>query len=252
MQAVDAELVQDDQIVARATALFLRRREHPQPQPWTTPIAMPLAPPDKEQWSKTRPMFITCYGRNPVVGGDGSEWRHLGPKYAWVREIRPLVDHEPLTPFVRAAMAVDLTSSLTHFSAQGLQYINADYTLTLSRLPERDFIGLAALTHYGNAGVATGTATLFDHLGPIGTGLSTAVANATFQVPQAFSELEEMGSAGACQFVAREPCTPSTMRRRAESRNAVTSRRNPAGLPCTTSPYVPLISKPHCGSTETA
>jgi hypothetical protein len=78
-------------------------------------------------------------------------------------------------------MAVDLTSSVAHFSAHGLQYINADYTLALSRLPESAFIGLAALTHHGSAGVATGTATLFDLRGPIGTGLCTAIANPGLQ-----------------------------------------------------------------------
>ena len=87
---------------------------------------------------------------------DLSEWRHGGQKYAWVRDVKPLVEGEPVTPFVRAAMAGDVTSSLTHSSASGLNFINADYTLTLSRLPDGEYIGLAALTHYSHAGVATG------------------------------------------------------------------------------------------------
>jgi len=43
-----------------------------------------------------------------------------------------------------------------------LTYINADYTLTLSRLPDGEFIGLAGLTHYSHEGVATGTATAWE------------------------------------------------------------------------------------------
>ena len=43
-----------------------------------------------------------------------------------------------------------------------MQFINADYTLTLSRLPEGPYLGLAALTHYSHAGVATGVATIVD------------------------------------------------------------------------------------------
>jgi acyl-CoA thioesterase len=97
MCAVDAELVQDNQVVARASALFLRRGEHPKPEPWSTPVTMPPAPPERDRWPDDRPMFITCYGRDPAVGGDGTQWKHRGPKYAWVREIRPLVDDEPLT-----------------------------------------------------------------------------------------------------------------------------------------------------------
>ncbi|WNG83446.1 thioesterase family protein [Mycobacterium sp. ITM-2016-00316] len=187
MCAIDAELVQDGHVVARASALYLRRGQHPQPEPWSTPVTMPAAPPERHNWPEDRPMFITCFGRDPAAGGDGTQWKHTGPKYAWVREVRPLVDDEVLTPFVRAAMAADLTSSVANFSVDGLRYINADYTLTLSRLPESALIGLAALTHHGAAGVATGSATLFDARGPIGTGLCTAVANPAFRIPDSFT-----------------------------------------------------------------
>ena len=59
-------------------------------------------------------------------------------------------------------MAGDMVSSLTHYGTEGLQFINADYTLTLSRLPEGPYLGLAALTHYSHDGVATGVATIVD------------------------------------------------------------------------------------------
>jgi hypothetical protein len=39
------------------------------------------------------------------------------------------------------------------------------------------------MTHYGHAGVATGTATLFDEKGPIGSGMATALANPGFAPP---------------------------------------------------------------------
>jgi len=97
--------------------------------------------------------------------------------------IRLLVDDEPLTPFTRAVMAGDVTSSLTHWGTEGLQFINADYTITLSRMPEGIYIGLASVTHYSHAGVATGVATLFDQTGPIGSGMATALANPGFRPP---------------------------------------------------------------------
>ena len=83
-------------------------------------------------------MLVWTYGNNEHTPGPGfglSAWEHAGPKYIWVRDIRPLIDGVPLTPFTRAAMAGDMASSLTHYGASGLQFINADYTLTLSRLP---------------------------------------------------------------------------------------------------------------------
>ena len=52
----------------------------------------------------------------------------------------------------------------------------------VSRLPVGEYIGLAAQTYYGNHGVGTGAATLFDSTGPIGTGTALALA----QPPDAF------------------------------------------------------------------
>jgi hypothetical protein len=47
-----------------------------------------------------------------------------------------------------------------------------------------NYIGLAAVTHYSHAGVATGVARLFDETGPIGSGMTTAVANPGFTPPR--------------------------------------------------------------------
>jgi hypothetical protein len=80
-------------------------------------------------------------------------------------------------------MAGDMVSSLTHYGTEGLQFINADYTLTLSRLPEGSYLGLAALTHYSHDGVATGAATIVDQHGPIGSGVATALSNPGFNPP---------------------------------------------------------------------
>jgi hypothetical protein len=80
-------------------------------------------------------------------------------------------------------MAGDMASSLTHYGTGGLRFINADYTLSLSRLPDGPYIGLAALTHSSHAGVATGTATIVDQLGPIGSAVATALSNPGFDPP---------------------------------------------------------------------
>jgi len=179
MQAIDAGLMQGGELVARASTLLLKRSGQPSETPWTTTISMPPIPQEPAQFAGSVPMFITPYG------GDASDctfpWQHDGPRYAWVREIRPLVDDEPLTPFVRAAMAVDVTASLTGFSKAGLEFINADYTLTLCRLPNGPYIGLGGLSHYSADGIAVGSASLFDARGPIGSSLTTAAANSNFR-----------------------------------------------------------------------
>ena len=82
-------------------------------------------------------------------------------------------------------MAGDITASIANWGTQALQFINADYTLTLSRLPEGPHIGLASLTHYSNDGLATGSAVLVDHKGPVGNAVSVAIAHSGFLPPPA-------------------------------------------------------------------
>lgn len=180
MRSVDAAMTQDGQLVARASALYLRRGTQPEGEIWSTAVTLPPIPVEPDPIDETVPMFIRAYGPSDDSVGVEFPWQQQGPRYAWVREIRDLVAGETLTPFIRAAMAVDVTSSMTNFSTAGLAFINADYTLALSRLPVGPFIGLAALTHTSADGVATGSTGLFDQHGPIGTGLSTAIANFGF------------------------------------------------------------------------
>ena len=179
MQSMAATMTQHGEVVARASALCLRRGEQPGEQAWSTPIEMPPLPREPAEFDNAIPMFVKAYGRDPGIKG-GMEWQHDGPRYAWVREVRELIAGEPNSPFVQAALAVDVTASMTGFTTSGLGFINADYTLTLCRLPEGPYIGMAALTHYSAAGLATGTASLFDAQGPIGTGVTTAIANPHF------------------------------------------------------------------------
>jgi Thioesterase-like superfamily len=186
LRLVDAVMTQNDVMVARASALFLRRGEHTEDGVWTTPVTMPAIPAQPAVLADDLPMLLHSFGRDAVAGSPGvgvTEWRHDGQKFAWVRETKLLVDDEPMSPFTRAVMAGDVTSSLTHWGTDGLQFINADYTITLSRLPDGVYIGLASMTHYGHAGVATGVATLFDESGPIGSGMATALANPGFAPP---------------------------------------------------------------------
>jgi hypothetical protein len=180
---VEAEMTQSDTVVAKASGLFLRKGEQPRGTVWTSPVAMPPLPAEPDDPLDEAPMRIWTYGKRPDVAGrsvDLTEWQHDGPKFVWVRHVKPLVDGEPTSAFTHAAMAGDVSSSLTHYGTDGLHFINADYTVTLSRLPEGPDIGLAALTHSSDGGVATGTAAMFDHRGLIGTAAATALSNPGF------------------------------------------------------------------------
>jgi Acyl-CoA thioesterase N-terminal domain/Acyl-CoA thioesterase C-terminal domain len=186
IRLVDATMVQGGNVVARASALFLRRGEQPPDRVWSSTIRMPPVP--AEPSPSTGPMFIHSYGWG-AAGAEGvvrpTEWLDgtPGQKYAWVRHITPILDGEPLTPLVRAAMAGDLASAVAHWDGREIKYINADYTLSLSRLPDGPYIGMAALTQSAHEGVATGTVVVFDTRGEIGTGVANALANPSWKAP---------------------------------------------------------------------
>lgn len=186
LKLVDATMVQDGTVVGRASALFLRRGDQPQADRFTTAIAMPDIPSDPPTVEvQTLVWSFGKDGDTPSLGLNA--WAHDGPKYVWANELGQIVAGAEMTPFVRTAQAGDFASSLTHFGEDGLPFINADYTLALSRLPVGPWIGLAALTHDSHAGVATGTAVVVDEKGPIGTATATALANPGFKPPREFS-----------------------------------------------------------------
>lgn len=179
IKLIDGALMQNATVVARASALFLRRGEHPEGQVWTAPAAMPPPPEDGVDLGTDIPFLVWTYGATTAghFGIAAGEWEQShAQKFAWARIFRPMVHGHPLTPFTRLAFVGDLTSSLTNWGTGGLRYINADFTVTASRLPDGDYLGLAANSHYGTAGVATGAATLFDRHGPLGTSSALALA----------------------------------------------------------------------------
>jgi acyl-CoA thioesterase len=183
LRLIESVATQDGNAVARATALFLRRGPQPEGQRWSPELHMPPIPDDFRPDESS--LFVRTYGWGAAVQNPESEWPDTGPKYTWVYLSRPIVDGEPPSAFVIAAMAGDITASLANWDSNGLQFINADYTVTLSRLPEGPYIGMAAQGHSSHDGVASGSAALFDRQGPIGHSVSVALAHSGFRAPSA-------------------------------------------------------------------
>jgi hypothetical protein len=175
IRVVDAAVHSSGRAIARASALLLRRTEQPSGRVPSTP---PWDAPPMEEFpapaGSLLPMRLFDAENRPM--GMWSEAGE-GPRRVWLRETRPLVAGESLSPFVRAALAADTASPLVHAGADGLEFINADYTLCLSRLPLSEAIGMQSGGHTSEDGVAVGHCTLHDATGPIGYCATTAVAN---------------------------------------------------------------------------
>jgi acyl-CoA thioesterase len=177
VKAIDVLVTCQGRSIARASSLLLRRGEQPtgtvwQAEPWDAPAPddvprpPPLAEPDATRWNPdVRPV-----GPGFVIGV-------VGRRRAWVRDERPLVEGEPLSPGARAVMAADLANPLGNWSDDGLHYINADLTVYLARLPRGDWVGLDVTDHLEDRAVALGQCALYDRDGRFGHAEVGAVVN---------------------------------------------------------------------------
>ncbi|NRQ37228.1 thioesterase family protein [Nonomuraea sp. NN258] len=168
IRVADALITTAQGVIGRASAVLLKRSEQPDGELPATPAwdeRPPSGPPPASEWDPPFDLWRL------------TEWGEPGPRRVWLRDTRPLVDGVPETPLTRAALAADFASPLSTLGAAGLAFINADYTLTLGRLPAGELIGLESTGHVSADGVATGQCTMHDATGPVGFVAVTALAN---------------------------------------------------------------------------
>lgn len=172
---VDTLLLQDDEVMARSSALFLKATEEPPGEVWKRTTPLP-SPPDV-------PVAGPNDVRPPFFLSDG-EWSqnfaaHQNAEHKTIWNTVPqVVSGEVSSGFSAAAAVADSTTLVTNWGTAGVNYINADVTLTLSRQPVGREIGLTALDHTSYDGVSVGSALVFDRAGALGTTIVTALSNA--------------------------------------------------------------------------
>lgn len=169
-----AFLTQDGEDVAAARVLFLKPGENASGEVWTssevlTPPPADIAPPSDDP----RPPYFRS---DADWSQDFSAHQNAGRKQMWQVAL-PIVAGEDTTPFAGIAGAADTTSMVMNWGSQGVEHINTDVTLSISRLPVGPEIGMAALTWHSNDGIATGTAAVYDRLGVFGTSSVVSLAN---------------------------------------------------------------------------
>lgn len=170
----ECELVQDGVTVVRATLVQYRRSAPPAGEEWTA--ATQFVPPTVDDT------------RNIHVGSDHGGWSNAIADHQNASRKRILtksvdvVDGDRNTPLVNAAMAAEGTSLVTNLGSAGVGYINGDLTVALARLPDDEWIGVQADSHWASEGISVGTATLFDGVGAFGTGVVTSISNASAQI----------------------------------------------------------------------
>lgn len=179
---VDAQLRQDDEVRARAKGLFLVPPGAGTPgDVWTPEPAIAAPPSNLRPWAREpRLYFSEGAGWTASPEPHQNAWR----KAIWQFPVDVVAD-ERSTPFQTAAVAADLASVVTNWGDEGLAFINADLDLLLGRLPEDREVGLAALHHVEEDGLAAGTTVVFDRTGSVGTASVTALARGQIVDPRA-------------------------------------------------------------------
>ena len=88
LRLLEALLIQRDEPVARASALFLRRGTQPGGKVWSQPVQMPRLPIEHDGATPT--LFLRTYGWGGDLQNPDPEWDMTGPKFTWLHETRPL------------------------------------------------------------------------------------------------------------------------------------------------------------------
>ena len=177
VRAIDASMHVGGVEVARASSLWLRRAD---------PVADEGVP-HTDAWDAPAPdtAEVEFGGAFEVRGIGGRAFGAPMPRRSWLRDTNELVAGEAMTPFVRAALAADFASPLANSSPTGLDYINADLTLHLGRLPEGEWIGIEVADRVARDGVSVAYCRFHDAAGPIGWSTVCAVLNARLSPAEA-------------------------------------------------------------------
>lgn len=172
---LDAVVEQDGKVVARASATFLVPSTTPAGAVWSSPEDRPtpppleLAPDDVEH-------HVPIFASDAPWSDNFGDHQNAGRHQTWHLAV-PTVLGEPCTPFQAVASVADATSMVTNWGAGGVEYINTDIDLALTRAPRGISIGLRASDHVVHDGIAVGVAEVFDRDGTIGTATVVSLGN---------------------------------------------------------------------------
>lgn len=172
---VESRFVQDDQMRARATAVWLLPTEDPDGTVWQ-PSDLPTPPPTDLVPPMTGPN-IPWFKSEVEWSQDFKDHQNSGRHQNWTYPV-PVVSGEEPTPFQAVASIADATSMVCNWSDRGVQYINTDISLSLARLPRSAEVGLRAEHWTGHDGIAVGVCTVHDREGVLGHSMVTSLTNA--------------------------------------------------------------------------
>jgi hypothetical protein len=151
--------------VARASGWRLQQLDTASLAHAAAPLPRPLTEARSRDLAKDR-------ARNYVHSVD---WRWLtpplnkGPGESWMRPTVDLIQGETMTQLERLFAVADCANGIgSGLDIKKWTFLNTDLAVHVFRIPDGDWIGIRAETHYGPDGIGTTVGTLFDQRGAIG------------------------------------------------------------------------------------
>ncbi|AEF42140.1 thioesterase family protein [Hoyosella subflava] len=173
IQACAATAIVDGEVVARASALRMRRSQSADPvagampAPAETPLPPPGDCPISAMPSFLDPRAFTGAVELRFVHGD---W-NLGPSTAWLTMTRPLVAGEDPTPLQTLTALADWAHGISQkVSYETHVFMNSDLTISLEREPVGSWVALEATTTLGGQGTGVAHSRIHDIAGPVARG----------------------------------------------------------------------------------
>jgi hypothetical protein len=174
IQLIGVQLLADGVEVVRANVLRIRAQEvELPPEAASKPVTLPLP---QHSGAPTQ-----THAHNPFLSGLSMQeakggFMRRGPAAVWFRANRPIIEGVETTPLMRAAITSDFcngVSSVLDFTKH--TFINADLTISLSRMPVGEWILLDAESWMGENGAGIAFGALADTHGYFGRAVQSLV-----------------------------------------------------------------------------
>lgn len=175
IQVCNVTLLHEGVACVRAMVLKIRQAETELPD---LVIDEQVTLPGPEQGRESRIRFTDYeqFAGGVTLRSVRGSFGELGPGAVWFRAHRQIIEGEPITPLMRAAMTGDFCNGVSAvLDFNEWIFINADLTISLSRMPVGEWILLDAQTWLGDHGAGLAFAKLGDERGYFGRAIQSLV-----------------------------------------------------------------------------
>ncbi len=162
-----ASILAGPKLVSQTSLLLIPRQTTEEP---ATPAADLDAPADHARTTIHTP-HPSIFQVLEIRAGDIRDDSERG----WARLNAAIVEGEPASDLARAAVVADLAAGMTNTRGGIVEFINADVSLFLERVPTGDWLSLDLNRPDLESGIAVASASIGDAAGPTGQAVMTSV-----------------------------------------------------------------------------